>query len=316
METVLITGGSGLIGTRLSKKLLEKGYKVLILSRTKKPKANPPRYYWDWTKKEIEEGAIEKADYIIHLAGENILDRIWTKKYKRLIVDSRVKSGQFIFEKVKELRKDLKAFISASAIGYYGAFVSDKIFKETDPPANDFLANTCRQWENMADQFSTLGIRTVKIRTSPVLAAHGGALSKILQPLKMGIAPVPGTGKQYFSWIHIDDLCAIYLKAIEDANMKGVYNAAAPDQITNKEFVGQVAKILHKRVWVNKIPAWLIKLIFGKKSIALLSGFKVSSDKIQSAGYRFLFPDLTSALANLFKSSSAPHKVQARPVSA
>lgn len=306
MATVLITGGTGLVGRHLCKILQEKGYGVAILSRTRKQEAAIPTYTWNLDKKEIEKEAIDMADYIIHLAGANIGDKRWTAKRKQLIIDSRVKTGQLIFSKIKEQNKDLQAFISASAIGYYGTITSDKIFTETDSPANDFLGDTCRQWEQMTDRFKDLGMRTVNIRTGVVLTRQGGALSKMTTPVKMGIGSAIGSGRQYLPWIHIDDLCGIYIKAIEDTQMDGAYNAVAPDHKTNKAFTQTLARVLKKPFWFPNVPAITMKLMFGKMSEILLRGSRISADKIKATGYNFLFPDLENALTDLINKNDAP----------
>lgn len=300
METVLISGGSGLIGAHLSKKLIAKGYRVGVLSRSSGQDGDVQRYVWEIEKGEIEKGAIESADYIIHLAGAEIAEKRWTKKRKQEIVDSRVKTGQLIFDKVKESTHRPKAFISASATGYYGAVTSDKIFSETDPPARDFLGETCRLCERSAERFEEIGIRVVKIRTPPVLTGQGGVLEKILIPVRLGIGSAIGKGDQYFPWIHIDDLCGIYIKAIEDIQMRGAYNAAAPEHKTNRDFIKTLARVLHKPFWFPAVPAFVIKIILGKASEIILEGSRISSDKIRAAGYEFLYHDLEEALKNLF----------------
>ena len=299
MQTILITGGTGVIGRELSVKLRSKGYRVAILSRTTKKNADIPHYYWDIPQKMIEKEAIETADYIIHLAGANIGDKRWSKQRRKLIIDSRVESANLLFDKISEARKKPKAFISASAIGYYGTTASDKIFCETDPPANDFLGETCRLWEQAADNFEKMGIRTVKIRTGIVLSKQGGVLTKMLTPTKFGIGSAIGSGRQYMPWIHIDDLCRIYVKAIEDTQMNGAYNAVAPDQPTNKDFIRTLAHVLKKPFWAPAIPSLAMKIMFGRMSSLLLEGSRVSSDKIIASGYNFLFPSLESALTDL-----------------
>lgn len=299
MATILVTGGTGLVGRFLCKKLKDKGYSVAILGRTYQKNGVTPTYSWDIDKNEIEKEALEKADYIIHLAGVNISESKWTAKRKKLIIDSRVKSAQLIFEKLKENTNHVKAFISASAIGYYGTISTDKIFSETDPPANDFLGETCRQWEQSADRFEELGIRAVKIRTGVVLAKHGGALAKMITPVKLGVGSAIGSGLQYLPWIHIDDLCDIYIKAIEDTQMNGAYNAVAPEHKTNRDFTETLAHILKKPFWFPNIPTIVMKIIFGKMSTILLKGSRVSSEKIINAGYKFKFPNLEGALVNL-----------------
>lgn len=301
MTTVLITGGTGLVGRHLCKRLQEKGYHVTILSRTRKKIKAISVYTWNVDKNEIEKKALDTADYIIHLAGTNIGDLRWTRSRKQLIIDSRVKTTDLIFNKIKEQNKNLKAFISASAIGYYGTITSDKIFKETDLPANDFLGDTCNRWEQIADKFKELKVRTVKIRTGVVLTENKGVLSKMIKPVKMGIGSAIGTGKQYIPWIHIDDLCGIYIKAIQDNKMKGAYNAVAPDYKTNKEFTKILASVFNKPFWFPNVPSIIIKLIFGKMSNILLKGSRISSDKIKITGYKFQFPTLESALNNLMR---------------
>ena len=301
MKNVLITGGTGLVGKHLSEKLKQNGYRVSILSRKSDKNKDIPVYAWDVEKNILEKDALEKADYIIHLAGANIGESRWTDGRKQLIIDSRVKSGNLIFEEVKKNKIQLKAFISASAVGYYGAITSEKIFKESDPPCNDFLGETCRLWEQTADQFENVGIRTVKIRSGIVLAKEEGALPKMMVPVKMAIGSAIGDGKQYIPWIHIDDICNIYLKALEDETMRGAYNAAAPDHKTNKEFTKTLATVLNVPFWFPAVPAFTLKIMFGKMSEMLLKGSRVSADKIIAAGFQFRFPELESALKNILK---------------
>jgi uncharacterized protein (TIGR01777 family) len=299
METVLITGGTGLIGKHLSNKLLKRGYAVSFLSRTIQETFLTKTYVWDYRKQTIDIGAFNNIDYIIHLAGANIGEKRWTTGRKQLILDSRVKTGQLIFDKIKEHNIKIKAFISASAIGYYGTITTDKIFKETNMPANDFLGTVCNEWEKITDKFGEKGIRNIKIRTGVVLSRKGGALSKIIRPIKMGLGSAIGTGKQYMPWIHIDDLCEIYIKAIEDKQMKGAYNAVSPDHKTNEDFTKMLASILNKPYWFPKVPAVIMKLAFGEMSDILLKGSRVSADKILKTGFEFKFPDLKSAITNL-----------------
>jgi len=301
METVLVIGGTGLVGRHLCKRLREIGYKITILSRTSKQENITSIYSWNLEKKEIEKEAIETADYIINLTGANISSKRWTSKRKQLIIDSRVKTGELILNKIKEHNKKLKAYIAASAIGYYGTITSQKIFTETDPPANDFLGEVCRQWEQTSDQFVELGIRTVKIRTSIVLSKQGGSLAKMATPIKLGIGSSIGSGKQYLPWIHIDDLCGIYIRAITDEQIEGVFNAVASDHKTNEDFNQTLAYALKKTLWVPKIPAIVLKLIFGEMSEIILKGSRISNQKIKETGYSFLFPNLNSALTDLFK---------------
>ncbi|MFP4367126.1 MAG: TIGR01777 family oxidoreductase [Bacteroidales bacterium] len=296
---ILITGGSGLIGQELSKKLLQKGYEVAVLSRNKKTDAGIKTYQWDPLNNEIEKEAIETAGYIIHLAGANLSDKRWTGKRKQIIVDSRVKSADLLFDKVMESNNTIKAFISASAINYYGTVTSDKIFSENDTPGDDFLGETCRKWEKSANRFSDQGIRTVIIRTGVVLSGRGGALKKMETPVKLGIGSPIGSGRQYLPWIHLDDICNIYIKAIEDKNMHGAFNAVAPDIPTNGEFMKTLARAYKKPFWAPAVPAPLMKLLFGEMSSVLLEGSRVSTEKISESGFEFRFPELENALSDL-----------------
>jgi uncharacterized protein len=298
-ETVLISGGNGLIGLHLSARLKSCGFHVVIIGRSADNNSEYPQYTWDLNKNEIEQDAILKADYIIHLAGANIGERKWTQKRKQEIIDSRVKASQLLFEKAKENSNKIKAFISASATGYYGTVTTEKIYNENDLPGNDFLSETCKSWENAADRFQELGIRVVKIRTGIVLTKKGGALGKMLIPIKLGFGFALGSGNQYIPWIHIDDLCNIYLKAIEDIEMQGVYNAVASEHITNKVLIQTLCHRLKKPFWFPHIPALALRLFFGEMSDILIKGSRVSSDKIRKEGYNFLFPDLHSSIQNL-----------------
>jgi len=298
MENVLVTGGTGLVGKHLCKRLKEKGYSVAILSRGNN-KGNYQYYSWDLQKGEIEKKAIETADYIIHLAGASLTEKRWTESRKKLIIDSRVKSGELILSKIKEQKKVPKVFISASGIGYYGQKTTANIFEENDLPGNDFLADTCKKWEQMVNKFADIGMRTVKIRTGIVLSKEGGALSKMMTAVNVGLGSAIGSGRQYLPWIHIDDLCGIYIKAMEDAKMEGAYNAVAPEHKTNKEFTRSLAQILKKPFWFPNVPAILMKILFGRMSEILLNGSRVSAEKIRSAGYIFLYPNLENALAKI-----------------
>jgi len=300
METILIAGGAGLIGTNLSGKLKEKGYNVLLLSRKSKRGNSYSVYSWNPDKSEIENEALKRADYIINLAGAGIGDKRWTKKRRELILDSRVKTSELIFNKIQETGKKPKAFITASGIGYYGANTSEKIFSETDQPAADFIGQICQQWEQAADPFEKSGIRTVKIRTGIVLSKKGGALSRMAVPVKFWIGSALGSGKQYLPWIHIDDLCDIYVRAIEDAKMTGAFNAVAPQHVSNREFMRTLAQVMGKPFFFPAIPSVVLKLLFGKMSDILLYGSRISAEKIISAGFEFRFPGLANALKDLF----------------
>ncbi len=230
------------------------------------------------------------------LAGEGIVEKRWTKRRKKVILESRTKPIELIFSILKENNKTLNAFVSASGIGIYGAITSHKICTEKTPSAKDFLGRTCKIWENTADKISTLGIRTVKIRTGIVFGKDEGFLKKVIPSFKSGFGAVLGTGKQYLAWIHIEDLAQIYLKAITDEHMQGAYNASVTDNTTNSGFSKTLAKILGYSIWVPKIPVFLLKITLGEMSKAVLKGQRVSSQKIQKTGFEFQFTDLERTL--------------------
>ena len=298
MSRVLIAGGTGLIGRHLSRMLQEHGYEAAILSRSKRNSAHALSYFWNPDQNEIHKEAVNSCDYIINLAGANIGAKRWTSKRKQEILESRINSSKLIFNNLEENHK-LSAYITASAIGYYGAITSSNIFQESDVPADDFLGQTCKEWEKAADIFTRAGIRIVKIRTGIVLSKKGGALAKLKIPIRLGFASAIGHGKQYMPWIHMDDLCNIYIQAIKDKEMAGPYNAVAPEHITNKEFTRKAARALHRPFWFPNIPPFALKLGFGELSSMLLSGSRVSSEKLLAAGYSFQFPDIDSAFENL-----------------
>jgi len=299
MATILITGGSGLLGKQLCNVLQAKGFEVCVLSRTKNQHTKFKTYLWDVEKEEIEEEAILKADYIIHLAGESVAAKRWTKKQKQAILDSRIKSADLLLKKIKQLNKPIKAFITASGVGYYGAVTSNHLFTETDVPANDFLAHTCVLWEAAADKFATTKTRVVKLRTGIVLAKTGGFFAKLRLPVKLFCAVIFGNGKQFLPWIHIDDVCNMYLKAIEDAEMQGAYNAAAPEQINLKQFMQQMCAALKRPAIMPAVPAFLLNLIFGEMAVIFLTGSAVSSEKILKQGFKFKFENSKDALRDL-----------------
>jgi len=299
METVLIAGGSGTIGKYLSQKLIENGFKVIWLTRSNKSINGITTYLWDVKNKILDEKAINSADYIINIAGENIGEKKWSSKRKKEIIESRVESNNLLFKKVTEQNKKIKAFISASAVGFYGMTTSDKIYVENDLPANDFLGLVCNNWENSCNSFEKIGIRTVKIRTGVVLNSGEGALSKMMLPIKIFVGSALGTGNQFIPWIHIEDLCNIYLKAVTDENMNGVYNAVAPEHISNKEFTQILAGMLKKPIILPNLPAFVLKIILGEMAKIVLEGSRISSKKIENLGFHFKYPTLNSALKQI-----------------
>lgn len=301
MKNVLIAGGSGLIGRRLSAMLMEKGYTISILSRTRSSENNVKVYLWNTASGFIEDGAIDNADHIINLAGTGIAEKRWTKKRKAEIISSRVNATKTILDAVKKNTHHIKNIICASAIGYYQKNNRELMAEEANP-GNDFLANTVQQWEAANHEFEKIQIRTVIFRFGIVLSLKGGALLEMYKPMKYGIAGYFGNGKQYYSWIHIDDVCRMIIHAIENEMMHGIFNAVAPYPETNKNFMKTLSQVTTGMHLLMPVPPFVIKAVLGEKASIVLDGQKISSDKILNSGFAFHFPDLTNALKNIFHS--------------
>ncbi len=295
MEKVLITGGSGLIGRRLSFLLKSRGYEVRILSRSNNPKNNYKTFVWNVSEQYINDSAFEGLNHIIHLAGAGIADKRWSEKRKKEIIASRVASTNLLYNSVKRLKTPLNSFISASATGYYGAITSETIFEEKDKPAKDFLGKVCSLWEDSIFQFNEIKIRTVALRTGIVLSKDGGALKKMKTPIITSL----GNGKQYMPWIHIDDLCELYIKAIEDEQFKGAFNAVSPEHISNLSFSKKISKIFNYPFLALGAPSLILQIVFGEMSTIILNGSRISANKIKQAGFKFKFENLEKALKNL-----------------
>jgi uncharacterized protein (TIGR01777 family) len=301
-KNVLITGGSGFIGKHLTQLLLEKGYSVSILSRHPIENTATISYYqWDVENQTIDEQSILEADVIINLAGENIAAKRWTKERKKAIVDSRVQSIQLIHDTLKKHNKKTPVFISASGVGIYGAKNSTKFCSEESPVEDDFLGMTCQKWEASADTIAALGNRTVKIRTGLVIGPNDGFLNKLIPIFKLKIGTTLGTGQQFMPWIHIKDLCHIYLKAIEDQEMTGAYNAVVGDSTTNEIFSTKLAKLFGYSIWLPHVPGFVIRLLLGEMAQLVLTGQRVSSNKLLKTGFVFQFTKLRLALRDCLK---------------
>ncbi len=305
MGTVLITGGTGLIGKALSAMLVRKGYKVIILSRQPDKNEQSARVsylHWDLNDDKINEDALLKADYIIHLAGANVAGKRWTKEYKKEIVESRTTSSTLLVKAIAKIPNKVKAVISASAIGWYGNaqnFRQGEGFKEDAPAANDFLGQVCNQWEQSIKPVELSGKRLVILRTGVVLSNHGGALSKFIKPLKFRTAAILSSGNQIISWIHIEDLCRIYIYAMEN-NISGIFNAVAPEPVSNKRLTLELARLVKGGSYIPvHIPSFILRMMLGEMSVEILKSATISADKIKREGFDFLYPDVEEALEDL-----------------
>jgi uncharacterized protein len=297
-ETVLLAGGTGLVGDRLCQILLQNGYRVMILSRKKFNNGNIPIYEWDIDNGTIDENAILRADYVINLAGAGIADKGWTPERKKLIIESRTKSAALLLATFKKLNHFPKAYLSAAAIGFYGSR-SDEILDEESKKGKGFLSDSCIAWENAAQEVADTGVRTIIFRIGIVLSTKGGALAETIKPLRFGLASFFGNGKQYYSWIHIDDLCNIFLRGIEDETILGTYNAVAPNPVTNKEFT-KILKYCYRRFSIlAPVPSFIMRLLLGEMADVVLGSSIVSSAKMEQEGFVFQYPELTPALTDL-----------------
>lgn len=304
MPTVLITGGTGLVGKILTSRLLSKGYQIIILTRDiAKTKAGPGVKYAAWNIKEqtIDTAAVSSADYIIHLAGAGVMDKKWTAEYKKEIVESRTKSAALVVKALQENNNKVKAVISASAIGWYGETKkNENDFVETDHADPGFLGQTCKLWEGSIEPVTEVNIRLVKLRLGIVLSNDGGALKEFKKPLQFGVAGILGSGDQIVSWIHIEDVCRMFIYAIENETMHGSYNAVAPEPVTNRALILKLADAMRKKFYVPiHVPEFAIKLMLGERSIEILKSTSVSDEKIKGEGFKFLYPDIDEALTQL-----------------
>lgn len=297
---VLITGATGLVGTHLTKLLHEKGVAVNYLTTSKHKIEKDPNftgYYWNPEKGEIDEESLNNVDAIVHLAGASIAQR-WTGSNKREIIDSRIKSAELLLEKIQNSGAKIYQFITASGVGVYPSSLQ-KLYSEDDEETdNSFPAEVVIQWEAVADKFKSLGIPVAKIRTGLVLASEGGALQKMKEPASYNAGAAFGSGKQWQSWIHINDLAGIYFFVLQN-ELSGVYNAVAPNPVTNKELMTKIAEQLDKSIWLPNVPEIVLKLALGEMSSVVLSSQLVSSEKIQKAGYEFHYQNLRKALEDL-----------------
>jgi uncharacterized protein len=305
METVLITGGTGMVGKALGNYLVNNGYKVIILTRTidpaKKGEDNSHIRFakWDVKKQEIDIAALQQADHIIHLAGAGVMEKKWTDSYKKEIISSRVDSAGLIVNSLKQNVNRVRTVISASAVGWYPA--GENMHTEEEPADNSFLGETCRLWEESIAPVAQLNKRLVKFRIGIVLSAAGGALKEFIQPLRLGIAAILGNGKQVISWIHIDDLCRLFLYAIENGELNGVYNAVAPEPVSNKTLTITLAKKRNRFYIPFHVPIFILKMMLGGRSVEILRSAAVSCKKILAAGFSFKFDRIDNTLEDILR---------------
>jgi uncharacterized protein (TIGR01777 family) len=294
---VLITGGSGLVGSYLTKLLTEKGHQVSWLSRTPGEKDGIKRYAWNVKAGTIDQEAIRNAEAIIHLAGAGVADKRWTASRKAEILESRTQSTKLLYRELELLRKAPIPFVSASAIGYYGFSTSDAILDENSAPGTDFLAKVTKAWEDEVSKIETLGHTVSKIRIGIVLSTDGGALKEMTAPPV--VAPL-GSGKQWMPWIHMHDLCLLFMHALEN-NLSGPFNAVSPQPERHVDFMKSIAKAARKPYLGIPAPTFVLKIALGEMADMLVNGTRISAQRIQSTGFEFRFPDLDDALTELYQ---------------
>ncbi|TVZ25630.1 hypothetical protein JM83_0556 [Gillisia sp. Hel_I_86] len=297
---ILITGATGLVGSRIAKKCLAKGFEVNYLTTSKdkiENKAGFKGFYWDPSNYEIDPHCLDGVDAIFHLAGASIAKR-WTSSYKKEILASRVVTANLLFNTLKSTNHSISQFISASAVGIYPSSYLNLYNEEDEKRDDSFLGEVVEKWELAADKFKELNIKVAKVRTGLVLAEDGGALQKMKEPADFNLGAAFGSGKQWQSWIHIEDLANLYMHILE-TGLEGIYNGVAPNPVTNNELMEGIAKQLDKNVWLPNVPAIALKVALGDMSTVVLSSQLVSSDKIENTGFSFKYKNLTKALENL-----------------
>lgn len=296
MNKILITGGSGLVGTVLTQQLQAKSYQVVHLSRHPDKHKRVPSYKWDLEKAYIDEEAFEKVDTIVHLAGANVGKIPWTAQYKREILNSRIQSTQLLGEYLA--KHTVKNFISAGATGIYKSAPQTWIDEESEYGSN-FLADVCKRWEKAVKNLPVE--RCVIIRIGVVLSASGGMLPTLLPPAKWGLLSPLGTGRQYISWIHIADLGRLFIKAIEDQTWRGVYNGVAPNPIPNKTMTKIIAEACQRRAFLPAVPSFLLKSGLGSAAIILLDSYRIRSSRVKQSDFKFDFDDFKVAVESCLK---------------
>ena len=296
---VLITGATGLVGNELSSLLLQNGVTVHYLSTSKSKlvsESNYKGFYWNPNAGDIDKNALDEVDVIVHLAGASVSER-WTTSYKEEIINSRVLSTRLLFQTLSKNQNQVKHIISASAIGIYPSSY-DAVYSEDNQEVDAFLGEVVQQWEEEVDQFERLGILVSKVRTGIVLAEEGGALQKMVKPIKLGLGAAFGTGKQYQSWVHNHDLASLYYYIIQH-KLEGIYNAVSPYPVTNEGLTKAIANTLAVPYFMPNIPKFILKIILGEMHQILFTSQNVSARKILERGFQFKYASLDKALQDL-----------------
>ena len=291
-KNLIIAGGSGLVGKNLTKLLLEKGYSVSWYSRNPKSNGGVKQYKLDYKTRTIDTTPLESANIVVNLAGAPISGKRWTKSFKKEILESRVETTKLLLRTISSSANKPSTYVQASAVGYYGNAASEKTFTEDDEPGNDFLAKVCQEWEKAGNTFPNVPIRRVFLRIGVVFSPGSQAYEKMVLPIKYNLGAPLGSGKQFFPWIHLDDLTSLFATAIENEAFSGAYNALAPQNLTNRDATRIMAKHYGKKLWLPNVPSFVLKLAFGEMAQLLLTGNKISAQKAIGEGFEFKYPKL------------------------
>jgi len=292
---VLITGGNGLIGKPLTKALLQQGHRVSHLSRQPSRIPGVTTYGWDVPNGKIDEHCLDHVDTIIHLAGADIASAPWTPERKTELINSRTESIQLLYKLMRQRPHSVHSIISASGIVYYGNR-GEEVLTEQSAPATDFLASCTQQWEAAVDEGKALHLRVVKFRTGVVLTKEAGALPALAQPVQSGY----GTPIEWVSWIHLQDVVGLYLLAVNNSSLEGVFNQTAPEPVTNRQLVEAIAQQSNKSLWMPSTPRFLLKMIMGERSSFVLSSIKAKPSALLQQQYTYLYPTIGGALSSIY----------------
>lgn len=305
---ILITGGTGLVGTRLAELLTAAGHDVALLSRTAASGSAYRTFAWNPAAGTIDPAAVPFADAVVSLAGANVGEGKWTPARKQELLASRVDGLALLHRELAKPGHRVRTVLSASAIGLYGDTGEALATEDTPPVGHDLLADLTQAWERAAAPLAALGLRVVVPRIGVVLSRAGGALPAMAGPVKLGLGAPLGTGRQWISWIHVDDLCRLFLAMLTEETWRGPYNAVAPYPATNAAFTEVLAAVLHRPLLLPKVPAFVLQLAMGEQSEMVLTGKRVSAAKVLAQGFAFNYPVLRQALRALYPPESGPGK--------
>jgi uncharacterized protein (TIGR01777 family) len=302
MATVLITGGTGLIGSALTRALLQAGHRIHLLSRSSAPDRDDLRSFrWSPATGEVDPQAWNGVEHVVHLAGAGIADKRWTQARVDELIASRAGTARLLRRSAEQAGARISGLVSAAGINYYGAFTSDHILTEQDPPGTDTIGRISKAWEDAVDEWGA-HCRVVKLRTPVVLSRSGGALAKLVAPVRLGLGSPLGSGLQWMPWVHLDDLVAIYVEALFDARFQGAYHVNSGHDVTNAELMRTLSRVLGKPFFAPAVPAFALRLALGELSAILLEGTRATNARLLGTGFRFAHPRLEESLRDLLTS--------------